>query len=64
MRALRPLRTGHSSTSIAAGFGVACGKKEGKTVVVIGDASLGGGVAFEGLNTRRSQGESMRHPQR
>lgn len=45
-----PLRTGHSSTSIATGLGIACAKKEGKTVVVIGDASLGGGVAFEGLN--------------
>ncbi|MFH2067852.1 MAG: 1-deoxy-D-xylulose-5-phosphate synthase [Candidatus Omnitrophota bacterium] len=45
-----PLRTGHSSTSIATGSGIACAKKEGKTVVVIGDASLGGGVAFEGLN--------------
>ncbi|MFA5393843.1 MAG: 1-deoxy-D-xylulose-5-phosphate synthase [Candidatus Ratteibacteria bacterium] len=45
-----PLRTGHSSTSIATGLGIACTKKEGKTVVVIGDASLSGGVAFEGLN--------------
>ena len=45
-----PLRTGHSSTSIATGLGIACAKTEGKTVVVIGDASLGGGVAFEGLN--------------
>jgi len=45
-----PLRTGHSSASIATGLGIACAKKEGKTVVVIGDASLGGGVAFEGLN--------------
>ena len=45
-----PLRTGHSSTSIAAGLGIAYAKKEGKAVVVIGDASLGGGVAFEGLN--------------
>ncbi len=45
-----PLRTGHSSTSIATGLGIACAKKEGNTVVVIGDASLGGGVAFEGLN--------------
>ncbi|MFH0795944.1 MAG: 1-deoxy-D-xylulose-5-phosphate synthase [Candidatus Omnitrophota bacterium] len=45
-----PLRTGHSSTSIATGLGIACAKKEGKVVAVIGDASLGGGVAFEGLN--------------
>jgi len=45
-----PLRTGHSSTSIATGLGIAYAKKEGKTIAVIGDASLGGGVAFEGLN--------------
>ncbi len=45
-----PLRTGHSSTSIAFALGIACAKKEGKSVAVIGDASLGGGVAFEGLN--------------
>ncbi len=43
-------RTGHSSTSIATALGLAQVKKEGRIVVVIGDASLGGGVAFEGLN--------------
>ncbi len=46
--------TGHSSTSISAGFGLACGKhiknKTDKVISVIGDGSLTGGIAFEGLN--------------
>jgi len=46
--------TGHSSTSISAGFGMACGKhinnKTDKVISVIGDGSLTGGIAFEGLN--------------
>jgi len=46
--------TGHSSTSISAGVGIACAKRlkndDGKTVVVIGDGSLTAGVAYEGLN--------------
>lgn len=46
--------TGHSSTSISAGFGLACGKhinnKKDKVISVIGDGSLTGGIAFEGLN--------------
>lgn len=44
------LKTGHSSTSIATALGAACGSGNGHVVAVIGDASLGGGVAFEGLN--------------
>jgi len=46
--------TGHSGTSISAGFGIACGKflkqEESKVVAVIGDGSLTAGLAFEGLN--------------
>ncbi|HSW46580.1 MAG TPA: 1-deoxy-D-xylulose-5-phosphate synthase N-terminal domain-containing protein, partial [Phycisphaerae bacterium] len=46
--------TGHSSTSISAGFGMACAKflkqDESRTVAVIGDGSLTAGMAFEGLN--------------
>ncbi len=46
--------TGHSSTSISAGFGMACAKAlKGETdrvVAVIGDGSLTAGIAFEGLN--------------
>lgn len=46
--------TGHSSTSISAGFGIACArdlkKQNGKVISVIGDGSMTGGLAFEGLN--------------
>ncbi len=49
------LDTGHSSTSISAGLGMAVAKrlkkdKDGKIIVVIGDGSITGGLAFEGLN--------------
>ncbi len=46
--------TGHASTSISAGLGMACGKclknDTGKVVAVIGDGSMTGGLAYEGLN--------------
>lgn len=46
--------TGHSSTSISAGLGMACGKRlkneESKVVAVIGDGSMTAGLAYEGLN--------------
>ncbi|OPZ93611.1 MAG: 1-deoxy-D-xylulose-5-phosphate synthase [candidate division TA06 bacterium ADurb.Bin417] len=45
-----PFRTGHSSTSISTALGLVAGGHPGRVVAVIGDASLGGGVAFEGLN--------------
>ena len=47
---------GHASNSISAALGMAIanlmtpGKEKDKVVAVIGDASLGGGLAFEGLN--------------
>ena len=45
---------GHASTSISAALGLAkardLSKKDGEVVVVIGDGSLTGGLAFEGLN--------------
>jgi 1-deoxy-D-xylulose-5-phosphate synthase len=45
---------GHSSTSISAGLGIAIGKqikdKKDKTIVVIGDGALTGGMSFEALN--------------
>ncbi len=48
------VETGHSSTSISAGLGLATAKrlkrKKGRTIVVIGDGSMTGGLAFEGLN--------------
>ena len=46
--------TGHSSTSISAGLGMACGKclkqEPAKVIAVIGDGSLTAGLAYEGLN--------------
>ncbi|MEZ4525891.1 MAG: 1-deoxy-D-xylulose-5-phosphate synthase [Desulfobacterales bacterium] len=46
--------TGHSSTSISAGLGMACAKRlkneDSKVVAVIGDGSMTAGLAFEGLN--------------
>ncbi|MBX6423632.1 1-deoxy-D-xylulose-5-phosphate synthase [Thermosulfurimonas sp. F29] len=48
------VETGHSSTSISAGLGLATGirlaGKEGRVLVVIGDGSMTAGLAFEGLN--------------
>ncbi len=46
---------GHASNSISAALGMAIaaqlnGDKHRKVVAVIGDASIGGGLAFEGLN--------------
>ncbi len=45
---------GHTSTSISAGLGIAMAakllNKQEKTVSIIGDGSLTGGLAFEGLN--------------
>ncbi|MCP4691164.1 MAG: 1-deoxy-D-xylulose-5-phosphate synthase [Desulfobacterales bacterium] len=46
--------TGHSSTSISAGLGIACAKnlkkERSKVVAVIGDGSMTAGLAYEGLN--------------
>jgi 1-deoxy-D-xylulose-5-phosphate synthase len=46
--------SGHSSTSISAGLGLAYSNglqnKNGHVVVVIGDGALTGGLAYEGLN--------------
>ncbi len=45
---------GHASTSISTALGLAYSRdlkgESGKILAVIGDASLGGGMAFEGLN--------------
>lgn len=45
---------GHSSTSISAGLGMAVANslacKDSKVVTIIGDGSMTGGIAFEGLN--------------
>lgn len=46
--------TGHSSTSISAGLGMACAKRlkqdDTKVIAVIGDGSMTAGLAYEGLN--------------
>ncbi len=46
--------TGHSSTSISAGLGISTAKRlkgeKGRIIAVIGDGSMTGGMAFEGLN--------------
>jgi len=46
--------TGHSSTSISAGLGIATAKllkkETSKVIAVIGDGSMTAGMAFEGLN--------------
>jgi 1-deoxy-D-xylulose-5-phosphate synthase len=46
--------TGHSSTSISAALGMACGRcqkrERGRVIAVIGDGALTAGVALEGLN--------------
>lgn len=46
--------TGHSSTSISAGLGIACAKdlkkENAKVISVIGDGSMTAGLAYEALN--------------
>ncbi|MEW5910351.1 MAG: 1-deoxy-D-xylulose-5-phosphate synthase [Thermodesulfobacteriota bacterium] len=46
--------TGHSSTSVSAGLGMACAKElkaeDSKVVAIIGDGSMTAGLAYEGLN--------------
>ncbi|HDI61184.1 MAG TPA: 1-deoxy-D-xylulose-5-phosphate synthase [Desulfobacteraceae bacterium] len=51
--------TGHSSTSISAGLGIACAKRlkqeSRKVIAVIGDGSMTAGLAYEGLNQAGDQ---------
>ncbi|MDD2331258.1 MAG: 1-deoxy-D-xylulose-5-phosphate synthase [Candidatus Cloacimonetes bacterium] len=46
--------TGHSSTSISAALGIACGRdhkqEAGHVIAVIGDGALTGGMSFEAMN--------------
>ena len=55
--------TGHSSTSISAGLGMACGKslkdESSKVIAVIGDGSLTAGFAFEALNQAGSHNDKQ-----
>jgi 1-deoxy-D-xylulose-5-phosphate synthase len=49
-----PFDTGHSSTSISAGLGISTAHalkgEKGRVIAVIGDGSMTGGMAYEGLN--------------
>lgn len=55
--------TGHSSTSISAGLGMAVAallkKEERQVVAVIGDGAMTGGLAFEGLNNASMDKNNM-----
>ncbi len=55
--------TGHSSTSISAGLGIACAKDllqdKNKVIAVIGDGSMTGGMAFEALNQAGHLGRDL-----
>ena len=57
------LSVGHASTSISAALGMAMGRDLNKqthsVVAVIGDGSLSGGLAFEGLNNAGSSSTNM-----
>ncbi len=55
--------TGHASTSISAAIGMACARdlsgEDYHVMSVIGDGSMTGGLAFEGLNNAGSLGKDM-----
>ncbi|MGI6158074.1 MAG: 1-deoxy-D-xylulose-5-phosphate synthase [Saccharofermentanales bacterium] len=55
--------TGHSSTSISAALGIARAKRlrgdSTKTVAIIGDGALGGGMAYEALSDAGQSGDNM-----
>jgi 1-deoxy-D-xylulose-5-phosphate synthase len=54
---------GHASTSISAGYGMACARdllgEDYHIVAVIGDGSMTGGLAFEGLNNVGASGKNF-----
>lgn len=56
---------GHASNSISAALGMAvadslgCGEEKSRTVAVIGDASISGGLAFEGLNNASQRDNNL-----
>jgi 1-deoxy-D-xylulose-5-phosphate synthase len=54
---------GHAATSISAGYGMAIGRdiqgENFKVVAVIGDGSLGSGLAYEGLNNAGASGRDF-----
>ena len=50
---------GHASNSISAALGMAVANRERKVVAVIGDGSMSGGLAYEGLNNVSSSPNDM-----
>ena len=54
---------GHAATSISAGYGMAVGRdlkgEDFKVVSIIGDGSLGSGLAYEGLNNAGASGRDF-----
>ena len=54
---------GHASTSISAGFGIVCARdalqQDFKVVSIIGDGSMSGGLAWEGLNNAGGAGKDF-----
>jgi 1-deoxy-D-xylulose-5-phosphate synthase len=56
-------KVGHSSTSISLGLGMAKARDLKRTkeniIALIGDGALGGGLAFEGLNSIAEQGTNL-----
>ena len=55
--------TGHSSTSISAGLGLVKArdlkKEQGNVIALIGDGSLTGGLAFEGMNNSKIENTNL-----
>ncbi len=55
--------TGHSSTSISAALGIARAKRakgdNSRTIALIGDGSIGGGMAFEALSDAGQSGANL-----
>ena len=58
-----PFISGHSSTSLSSGFGIAKANsmlgKEDRVICVIGDGALTGGLAYEALNNIGRSNENM-----
>ncbi len=55
--------SGHASDSLSVAYGIACAKKltkdDGNVAVLIGDASISGGMAFEALNKIGEDGDNI-----
>jgi 1-deoxy-D-xylulose-5-phosphate synthase len=55
--------TGHSSTAVSAGLGIARAKRllgsKGKAIAILGDGAMTGGLAFEGFNNTVKQDKNF-----